>query len=243
MGEWSRLTIRRASHMSYPFTPSFIRPLPSKATRIPSPRSKASSRGHVISQMPADPHLRMRYFESKHEQNTLFLLMAWPGVIDVWDQPPQISYRDEDGRLRHHTFDYLLTLSDDSRIAIAVKPESIVRSTGFRERLQLIRAATPLHYANDVVLITEHHYTPSAARNAQKLHDFRRTADPEADHAIASLVADLKGPTTIADLVAAAGLGGRAFRAAFRAIYSGVLRALDEGDIRPMTRIIAGGCQ
>ena len=243
MGEWSRLTIRRASHMSYPFTPSFMRPLSSKATRTPSPRSKASSRGHVISQMPADPHLRLRYFESKHEQDTLFLLMAWPGVVDIWDQPPQIAYRDENGRLRHHTFDYLLTLSDGSRIAIAVKPESIVRSTHFRETLRLIRAGTPLHFAKEVVLITEHSYTPSAARNAQKLHDFRRTPDPEADHAIATLVAALEGQTTIAELVAAAGLGGRAFRAAFKAIYSGILRVLDEGDIRPMTRIVAGGSQ
>lgn len=88
------------------------------------------------------------------------------------------------------------------------------------------------------MLITERSYCPSAARNAQKLHDFRRAPDPEADGSIEALVRGLNGPTTIAELVEASGLGGRAFRAAFRAIYAGILRTLEPGDILPTTRII-----
>ena len=89
------------------------------------------------------------------------------------------------------------------------------------------------------MLITERSYTPSAARNAQKLHDFRRTPDPEADEAIAALAHDISCPMTIAELAQASGLGGRAFRAAFKAIYAGLLRVLDAGDILPSTRIIS----
>lgn len=224
--------------MSYPFDPSFIRPLPSRATRKPSARSRASSRGHVTGGgPPSGSPPRLRYFESKREQDVLYLLLARPDVVDVWDQPPPVSYRDATGRRRSHTFDFLVTLIDGKRIAIAVKPEAIVERQGFRENLQRIRAATPLSYAHEVVLITERSYTPSAARNAQKLHEFRRTPDPEADAAIASLVRNLSGPRTIAELVRASGLGGRAFRATFKAIYAGLLRALDAGDILPTTRI------
>lgn len=186
---------------------------------------------------PSGSPPRLRYFESKREQDVLYLLLARPDVVDVWDQPPLVSYRDATGRRRNHTFDFLITLTDGRRIAIAVKPEAIVERTGFRETLQLIRASTPLSFANEVVLITERSYTPSDARNAQKLHDFRRTPDPEAEEVIGALVQDVNGPTTIAELVQASGLGGRAFRAAFKAIYAGLLRALDAGDILPTTRI------
>ncbi|MFN3312485.1 MAG: TnsA endonuclease N-terminal domain-containing protein [Hyphomonas sp.] len=168
----------------------------------------------------------------------LYLLLARPDVTDVWDQPPPVSYRDATGRKRNHTFDFLITLTDGQRIAVAVKPDALAERHGFRETLQRIRAATPLSFANEIVLITERSYSPSAARNAQKLHDFRRTPDPEADGSIEKLVRDLSGPTTIAELVEATGLGGRAFRAAFRAIYAGLLRALDPGDIHPSTRIV-----
>ncbi len=230
--------------MSYPFEPSFTRPLPSRATRKPPARSKSSSRGHVTggSGSSGAPS-RMRYFESKREQDALYMLLARPDVVDIWDQPPPISYCDATGRKRSHTFDFLITLIDGRRIAIAVKPAAIVERTGFRETLQRIRAAAPLSYANEVVLITERSYTPSAARNAQKLHEFRRTPDPEADEVIAAIARGLSSPTTIAELVEASGLGGRAFRAAFKAIYAGMLRVIDAGDILPGTRISMEACQ
>lgn len=230
--------------MSYSSESSFKRPLPSKATRKPPARSKASSRGHVTGGgPPSGSPPRLRYFESKREQDVLYLLLARPDVVDIWDQPPPVFYHDANGRKRSHTFDFLITLSSRKRIAIAVKPDAIAERQGFRETLQCIRAATPLSFANEIVLITERSYCPSAARNAQKLHDFRRTPDPEADGSIGTLVRGLSGPTTIAELVEASGLGGRAFRAAFRAIYAGILRALEPGDILPTTRIIPEALQ
>lgn len=224
--------------MSYLPNSSFTPSLPSRATRKPPARSKASSRGHVPAQTQKDPALRLRYFESKREQEVLFLLLARPDVVDIWDQPPPVPYRDTEGRPKTHTFDYLITLVNGRRIAIAVKPAAIVERYGFRDTLKLIRAAMPLRFADDIVLVTERSYCPSAARNAQKLHDFRRTADAEADEAIAALIRALSRPTTLAELAQKSGLGGRAFRAAFRAIYAGLLRTLDAGDILPSTRII-----
>lgn len=90
--------------MSYPFNPSFINPLPSRATRKPSARSRASSRGHVTGGgPPSGSPPRLRYFESKREQDVLYLLLARPDVVDVWDQPPPVSYQDATGRRRNHS--------------------------------------------------------------------------------------------------------------------------------------------
>jgi hypothetical protein len=44
-------------------------------------------------------------------------------------------------------------------------------------------------------------------------------------------------------VVSSSGLGGRGFRAVFRAIYSGIVQALDEGDIETTTRIARGIAQ
>lgn len=187
-----------------------------------------------------DTHVRLRYFESKREQEVLYLLLARPDVVDVWDQPPPIRYQDADGTWHPHFFDYLCRHTNGSQTAIAFKPAAIVEQRGFRETLQLIRAATPLSFAKDVVLITERCYRPSAARNAQKLHEFRRTPDAEADEAIAALIPQISSPITMGELAGRSGLGGRAFRAAFKAIYAGKLATLDAGDILPTTLIKAG---
>ncbi|OSP54463.1 TnsA endonuclease N-terminal domain-containing protein [Pseudoruegeria sp. SK021] len=167
------------------------------------------------------------------------MLHARRDVVDIWDQPPPITYRDANGCPREHTFDFRVTLDDGQRIAIAVKPEALAQRQRFRETLRLIRAATPLSYARDVVLVTERSYTPADARNAQKLHDFRRTPDPVADTAIAALIDGLTGATTLAELVDASGLKGRGFRASFRAIFSGLLRSVDGGDILPSSVVTA----
>ena len=220
---------------------SFVAPLPSRATRKPPARSKASARGLIPAKTKSDPHLRTRYTESTKEQDSFFIFLARHDVLDIWEQPTPITYRDGTGRRRRHVFDFRVTLTDGRKIAVAVKPYALVDRHNFRHTLSLIRAATPPSIADEIVLVTERSYTPSAARNARKLHDFRRTPDDEADQMIASMAATLTAPVTISTLVAASGLGGRAFRAAFRAIYAGALRSLDVGDILPSTHVVSGG--
>ncbi|MBK4218081.1 Tn7 transposase TnsA N-terminal domain-containing protein [Paracoccus caeni] len=221
----------------------FSRPRPSRATRKPAARSKASSRGLITGQTKADPIPRLHHFESKLEQAVLFLLLARRDVMDIREQPPAIQYLDAHGRTRIHTFDFLVTLDDGRRIAIDVKPAAIAERNGFRNTLKFIRAATPLSFADDIVLVTERSFCPSTARNAEKLHDFRRTKDGDADMAVADLISNMSDPMSIAELVQKSGLGGRAFRAAFRAIYAGLLRTLDAGDILPVTRVMSGVAQ
>ncbi|WP_421702753.1 hypothetical protein [Aliiroseovarius sp.] len=173
----------------------------------------------------------------------LFLLMAMIDAWDLWEQPPRIRYLDAERRPTWAFYDFLLTKRDGSKTAVAIKPAAVVEATGFRQELELIRASTPLNFADDVALVTDRSFTASEARNAERLHDFRRHPDQEADQIVADKLTDLGAEVTIGDLASSTGLDGRGFRAAFRLIYSGVARVLDAGDITPQTRIIVGGAQ
>lgn len=229
--------------MNHESTNSFRFPRPSRSTRHISPRSRASLRGALVAQLPADRHPRRIVFESKLEQRVLHLLLARPDIRDIWDQPPAVTYRAEDGREKRHVFDYLATFTNGRRIAIVVKPAQRASRTSFRNEFQLIRASTNVAFAHDVVLVTDQSFNPADARNAARLHEFRRIPDPEADTCVRNIIATFTGKTTIAEVVSSSGLGGRGFRAVFRAIYAGVVQALDEGDIEATTRIVRGIAQ
>ncbi|THK34058.1 hypothetical protein EHS39_32525 [Ensifer sp. MPMI2T] len=218
-------------------TEAFRPPLPSRATRRISPRSKASLRGALVAQLPADEHPRRIVFESKLEQRVLYLLLARPDVHDIWDQPPAVPYMSTSGREKRHVFDFLVALTNGRRIAVAVKPAELAEKRNFRAELQTIRAATTIAFAHDIVLVTDRSFSPAAARNAARLHDFRRTPDPEADARVRSIIATLADETTIAEVVSMSGLEGRGFRAVYRSLYEGHARALTHGDITPATRI------
>lgn len=212
-------------------------PAPSRAARLPSARSRASSRSLLATKLPADDHWRYVWAESKLEQRVFFLLAAHPDSWDIQEQPPAITWTTAGGKPERHFFDFLLTQHSGQRFAIAVKPAEIVARRGFRAHLQRIREATPLSFAQHVVLITDRSFTRAEADNAERLHQFRRFPDPEADAAVAAILQGLTTETTIASVVEASGLGGRAFRAVFRAIFGGLARAVTTEAILPSTRI------
>lgn len=218
-------------------TKTFRPPLSSRATRRISSRSRASLRGALVAQLPADDHPRRIVFESKLEQRVLYLLMARRDIHDIWDQPPAITYLSGSGREMRHVFDFLATLINGRRIAVAVKPAELAEKRNFRDELRHIRAGTSITFAHDVVLVTDRSFAPSAARNAARLHEFRRAPDPEADKQVQSIIATLQDETTIAEIVSVSGLEGRGFRAVYRAIYDGYAKTLNSGDITPATRI------
>ncbi len=141
--------------MEHTETQTFVAPLPSRATRKPPARSKASTRGLIAARTKSDPHLRTRYTESTKEQDAFFIFLARHDVLDVWEQPTFVTYHDDAGHRCRHVFDFRVILMDGRKIAVAVKPYALVERYNFRHTLSLIRAATPLSFADEVVLVTE----------------------------------------------------------------------------------------
>lgn len=219
---------------------SYRLPEASRATRKVSFRSRTSVRGIVPVWLEAQQCARRVVFESKMELIFILLATTSGDVMDLWEQPPAVPYRDASGKERRHVFDFLITMADGRRFAVAVKPQERVIARGFEHELGLIRRQMPVSFADDVILFTDAHYSTADALNALRFHELSKQPDPEADRAISSVASSLSGALNIADLCALTGLAARAYRAAFRAIMTGKLKSLSSGPIQLSTIVMKG---
>ena len=203
-------------------------------------RSTASCRALIVAQPPAQDHPRVLNAESRLEEKVVYLTLADQNVHDIWDQPPAISFTDQSGKSRTHTFDFLVTFKSGHRRALAVKPLSKVYQKDFLSDLRQIANDLPRDFADKAALVTDRSFTRAEALNAERLHHLQKEDDCPADDIIHDIAASLHDPISIADLSIKTGLKGRAFGAAFRAIYSGVLSQVSPGIIDRPTLVIAG---
>jgi hypothetical protein len=206
-------------------SPYWRPPGPSVATRIPSPRSRGSSRSSIVG--GAEP--RRIYCESGLEEKTAYVLHAHPNFADLWEQPSAVKYIDHHGKKRRHTFDFLLLLKNGTRIAIQVKPSK--RSAKWKPILERIAAQMPRRFADYVLLLTEKDLPRNDVYNAMLIHAVRRDPPRGVDERLREIVMTLNGSVRIADLVKHSGLEGRGFRAVVRLIANGELRVHGGGRI------------
>ncbi len=237
---WSALQIADMNDEEFTLTGE-MSPEPSRATRGISRRSKHSSRGGIVVDLPGNKRPRVVQFESKLEQRVLFLYLANHDVVDIWEQPPFIRYRDEAGKRKHHFFDFLVVLKDGRRLALAVKPWKIVQKSDFPRELRRIRAATPKEFAHEVVLVTDRHFTRAEALNAQRFVEFSRSRNPDHQKRLEALVRDNEFPRTVGELSQLLNLGGHGFRAVVIAIYEGLLKTDKRHLIDLDTLVCSGG--
>ena len=200
-------------------------PAPTTAGLMFPARSKLTVRGFTFAMTPADRHWRQIISASQGERETSLLILARPDLWNLFDQPKPVSFVDVDGKQRSHRFDYLAEFKDGRRAAIAVKPQEQVERLNFKATLQAIERDLPVGFADGVFLVTERERHRKEVQNAELLSFFRRYPDPEADGVIGDLISQVWGEISIAELARKSGLEARAYRAAFRAIYSGKLQA------------------
>lgn len=212
----------------------FRPPLPSRATRKIPMRSRASCRGLVA--------LEGQKFaiESLTELRTLLQILSRADVANVWEQPPAVSYRDSRGRIKSHTFDFLITKRCGRKIAVAVKSSFRAKAGRFFEELQVIAQQVPPGFADEVVLVTEKDLSRSATLNAGRCFQAKRMVDPLADEAVAAAISEVKFPTTIENLVRKTGLLGRGYRALLRAIAEGRLLLTESVSVDYASQVILG---
>lgn len=146
----------------------YVGPAPSRATRVISRRSKASMRGAIVAKLPGFERARIIQFESALEYAFLCLMLVRTDIHDIRDQPAAVRYADNDGRPAEHVFDFLVTTVGRERVAVAIKPMQRVITTNFVSQLERIAAATPKHFADRVMLITEQHLDRRAAADAAR---------------------------------------------------------------------------
>jgi len=215
-------------------------PAPTTAGLMFPARSKFTVRGFTLAMTPAEMYWRQFISASQLERVTCLLALADPNLWNLHDQPRPVSYIDASGRQRMHRFDWLAEYRDGSRVAMAVKPGERVEKLNFRSTLAAIRRDLPKGFADKVCLITERNHHPKEVQNAELLNFFRRCPDEEADLLVAETIAGLTDELSISDLIKPLGLGARGFRAAFRAIYAGLLQA-NTRELISINTIVAPG--
>ena len=215
----------------------FRAPLCSRASRPAPKRSTVSNRSTLVANLPAHPLPIKIVAHSRLELATALCLLARADTHDLYDQPPAIPFRRPDGRDSTHTYDYLHRSATGTTTAVIVKPFARTLRPGFREMCAAIKAATPLSFADRVVLVTERKLPRDHVWNAALFHDLKRCADPELDAEVFAMARHAGGPVRISDLQARSTLAGRLYQAAVRLIFAGKLRCLDPGKILPLCRI------
>ncbi len=218
-------------------------PLPSRSMRRIARRSKSSSRGGIVVRLPGWQRSRVVLFESRLELNVLYVLLARGDVIDLWEQPPSVTYYDAKGQRRNHFFDFLIQRASGRREAIAVKPAKLARNNGFADELCFIRQAVNKNFADDVRLITDQCFTRAEAINAERYFDFARHRDSNVARQLQYALETTSFPITIAELSQKLNAGGHGFRTVFLAIYEGQLKADKTSIINLQTTVFGGGDQ
>lgn len=215
-------------------------PLPSLSTRKVAMRSRTSCRGFIPVWLASEQWWRRIVFESQLELMFIQLILSRGNVFDIWEQPPAMSYVDENGKPTEHFFDFLVTWTDGSKTAWAVKPLELVQRRNFDREVALIASQTPTSFANEVRLFTDAGFQRYDAVNAARFQQFSKTADPVADAVVAAEIAKLDGTITVEQLVKRAAMAGRAYRAVVRAVFRGDLRQIKGGLIDYPTLVKRG---
>lgn len=210
-----------------------------KLDGTPDTTDAASAASHANSQLPARPATGRKValgakkhfscaivygpdagsvmqLESLTEKGVALLLLAREDVAGLESQV-LFCWIDDFGSKRKHFFDFRVTMTDGSRVAVMVKYDKKLSDEEFRAKIACIADQVSAPFADRVTVMTEAHLDPVALHNA-KLFNAVRKPDPEADAAIRAAVADLVGAVKIGDLIAHTGLAGRGFRSIARLI-------------------------
>src|ERR1700737_4341126 len=164
---------------------------------------------------------RQVWYEAELELRFALLAKMRPDVRDVVEQPPAVTYVDDQGCRRAHTFDFRLVLTNATRWLVAVKPSALVEKTGIGRVVELVAEQIPPSVADFALLFTEQKLSRPDLYNAEAIPHPRGEPWPADDATVAKLLRKLKGETPIGELVEASRLGGYGFDAVVRAVAGG----------------------
>jgi hypothetical protein len=201
----------------------WVPPSDTIASRRPPAKSRGYCRGFVVDH---DAN-RVLVYESSLERDFACMLMADRRIAHIHDQPPAVTFRTPEGKPQRHTFDFLVTTTDNRRLAFAVKPSTRVERSKIEETLSLIREQVGVSFADRFLLRTEQHITKDRAYNARCILRARRARNEEDVEALRQIASSLNGAIRIADLVSLSKLGARGLNAVICLVDDGVLDVIN----------------
>ncbi|QPZ91775.1 PDDEXK family nuclease [Thioclava electrotropha] len=199
--------------------PSPVLPEPSTAGR----KINRHSREHCTGQILVGPGGgRIVHLESHLELCWCLTLMGRESTADLREQVG-FGWEDEQGTMRRHWFDFLVTEVDGSRLAYSVKPQVRVTERFLHEMSRIAEQARESGFVDDVRLLTDENLDRIDLFNAKLFFAYRRP-EPAADRLAHEIHDAMSGLCKLGELVAYFDEPGDGFRAFVRRIQSGHLK-------------------
>lgn len=214
-----------------------------KTARAVPLRGKFSGRAHLNLPMPATSRTALCTTESFGESKVIITLVVRPDFHDLAVQVGPVAFTNADGRLSQHFIDIVFTDTAGKRTAFLVKNRRRAACPKFQDAASRIAAAVVPQYADEVQIVTDEDLDPLEVLNASRFLYYRRFPDAEADARVRKVIDSLIAPAPIVQIMRMSGLGGRAYRSVFRAIFEGALIRCSGGEIDHWTLVKAGGAQ
>ncbi len=216
---------------------AFRPPMESRATRKIALRSRTSCRSTLTAYLPAVGHTVKIRTESKIEESYVYLTIIRPDVVDIWDQPQPIHYHDNEGKLRTHYYDFLVTDASGEQEAVVVKPWAKASRPEFRKFVKRLADHTPRVFADRVSIFTERSYSKTEVKNAKRLFTASRETKPDIDAQLLDAARNLHGITSIRSFLSTCDLGGKGYNGVLRMITKGTLSLASASLITPDSKI------
>jgi hypothetical protein len=171
--------------------------------------------------------LREVCYEGALERCCLVVGRLRTDIVKVAEQPPSVTYIDDDGRKRRHIFDFRFTTSDGKRALVAVKPSALVAISGIDRILELIAEQNSPAMADYVMHFTEKKLSQVDLFNVQVVNMAARDHCPKNDATLAKVIRKMNCQASVGELVERSRLGGYGYDAVVRALFAGRLRLVE----------------
>ncbi|MEH2468775.1 hypothetical protein V1281_001969 [Nitrobacteraceae bacterium AZCC 2161] len=190
----------------------------SVADRIPSRKKIGSCAGSQI-----DPFRKREiYYESQLERDHMARFIVRPDVVEIREQ--QLVEYVKNGKDCKHYVDFIVELDTGHRIAYFVKNSVDAEKKKLRESIHEIVAGCDESFADEYIILTEHHLDHVAVANSKFIIQCGKEFDYDATSAVRTCLRSLGSTVTPRQIEELTGLGDRGSRALVALLQSGDVR-------------------
>lgn len=184
-------------------------------------KSSSSSKMSFVTRLHRSAVMQEYWCGSYEEAQVYENLAAHPGVVNFKEQLTRVDFLDLNGSSTHTKVDAHVLLDNSEELLVSVKYDEKARRSSYLAEVANIAAQCSREIADTFAVMSRYHFHPIWRDCARKIHLARRGWDPDADNTVLSVSLALPETFTLRQLVEAAELGSRGWRAAARLIGDG----------------------
>jgi hypothetical protein len=184
-------------------------------------KSSSSCKVSLVTRLHRTAVLQEYWCASFEEAQVYENLAANSNVLNFKEQLMRVDFVTPDGSKSHTKVDLHVLLRNSAELLVSIKYDEKARRPSYLAEVADIAAQCSPEIADSFAVMSRYHFHPAWRECARKIHLVRRGWDPEADCTVLNVARGLPESFTLGELVKAAGLDSRGWRAAIRLIGDG----------------------